>query len=193
MHERRFNPDHMSRLDNPERRKKLPPEKLLELLPIGKTDNILDLGAGTGYFAIPAAKMTDGSVFALDIEPKMLDELQARLAQQHIQNVKLITGAIEEVPVEDEVVDHVIASFVMHEVDPLSKGINEIHRVLKPGGHCFCLEWEKIPSDSGPPLAHRIHSNDMVQAFQDAGFTVITQKAPTEANYVLVVKKHQGL
>lgn len=189
MHEKRFNPEHMARLDNPERRKKLPPEVLLALLPIGKTDSILDLGAGTGYFAIPAAQMTDGLIYALDIEPKMLEELQSRLAQQHVPNVKVITGAIEDIPLEDAAVHHVIASFVMHEVEPLSKGINEIYRVLKPGGHCLCLEWEKTPSESGPPLEHRIHSSDMTHAFQNAGFTVISQAAPTEANYVLVLRK----
>lgn len=82
MHERRFNPENMSRLDNPERRKKFPPEKLLELLQIDKKDNILDLGAGIGYFTIPAAQMTDGSVFALDIEPKMLEEIQTLIVKK---------------------------------------------------------------------------------------------------------------
>lgn len=189
MHEKRFNPEHMARLDNSERKRKLPPDKLLQLLPIHKTDSILDLGAGTGYFTIPAAKMTVGKVLSLDIEPKMLEELKSRLEQQHIGNVELVDGAIEDIPVEDEEFDHVIASFVMHEVEPLSKGISEIRRVLKSGGHCFCLEWEKTPSDSGPPLTHRIHSNDMKQAFLDAGFTVVVQEAPTEANYLLILRK----
>ncbi len=189
MHEKRFNPDHIAKLDNPLRRKMLPPEKLLELIPIRKTDSILDLGAGTGYFTIPAAMMTDGKVFALDVEPKMLEELKTRLEQHHVQNVELVDGAIESIPLENETVDHVIASFVMHEVEPLTKGISEIRRVLKPGGHCFCLEWEKTPSDSGPPLEHRIHSNDMKQAFQDAGLTVMVGEFPTKHHYALIVRK----
>ena len=49
MTERRFKPKHMKKLDNPERRKLLPPHKLLELLEIQDNDILIDLGAGTGY------------------------------------------------------------------------------------------------------------------------------------------------
>ncbi|WP_420168087.1 class I SAM-dependent methyltransferase [Alicyclobacillus hesperidum] len=75
--------------------------------------------------------------YALDIEPKMLEELQFHLAQQHVSHVKVITDAMEDVPLEDAPVHHVIVSFVMHKVQPLSKGIDEIYRVRKPGCHCL--------------------------------------------------------
>lgn len=133
--------------------------------------------------------MTEGKVFALDIEQKMLDELAARLRFQQFQNIELMHGPIECVPMADETVEHVIASLVLHEVDPLSKGIDEIRRVLKPGGHCFCLEWGKIPYESGPPLVHRIFSDDMVKIFRNTGFTVISKSHPTEEHYILIVRK----
>lgn len=59
MHGKRFNPEHMARLDNAERCNNFPPEKLLELLPIRKIDNILDLGAGTGYLC-DSSRTDDG-------------------------------------------------------------------------------------------------------------------------------------
>ncbi|MEI0738936.1 hypothetical protein VQ056_23810 [Paenibacillus sp. JTLBN-2024] len=46
MHDKRFDPTLISRLDNPERRKKLPPEELLALLELKGGEDILDVGAG---------------------------------------------------------------------------------------------------------------------------------------------------
>lgn len=70
--DKRFNPEHAAKLDNPERRKALPPETILTLLDIQTGDTVLDLGAGTGYFTLPASKLCR-EVIALDVEPQMLD------------------------------------------------------------------------------------------------------------------------
>lgn len=114
MTERRFKPEHMKKLDNPERRKLLPPHKLLELLEIQDNDILIDLGAGTGYFTIPAASLTRNKVYALDVEPQMLQYLGKRVEEQKLDNVELIEGAIEHIPLTGQIADHVIASFVLH-------------------------------------------------------------------------------
>jgi len=189
MSERRFDPAMMAKLDNPERRKALPPEQLLTMLNIKETDNILDLGAGTGYFTIPAAQMTQGQVYALDVEPQMLDALKERVNNQALENVQYVEGVIEEIPLKDSIADHVIASFVLHEVEPLSKGLQEIYRSLKGNGTCFCLEWEKKESDQGPPLHHRIHSTDMEEAMKKEGFKIINKFFPTDQHYILIAQK----
>lgn len=189
MHDKRFNPANMHRLDNPERRKMLPPDTLLNQLPIDATDSVLDLGAGTGYFTIPAAQRTQGTVYALDVEPQMLAVIREKVEEIGSKNVELVQGAIEDVPLDDETANHVIASLVLHEVEPLQRGLKEIHRLLKDGGHCLCLEWEKTPSEMGPPLHHRIHSDDMKQALEEAGFTVMKHESPTPMHYLLVARK----
>lgn len=189
MSERRFDPAKMARLDNPERRKALPPERILKEFELHPTDDVLDLGAGTGYFTLPAAKMTQGTVYALDVAEQMLDVIKERTAELNLANVQFIQGAIEEIPMEAAKVDCVIASFVLHEVEPLSKGLEEIKRVLKPGGRCLCIEWEKKQMEQGPPLEHRIHSNDMKAAFTENGFTVVSTSFPSESHYIIIVQK----
>lgn len=189
MSERRFDPSQMEKLDNPERRKALPPDELLKMIPIEKDNIVLDLGSGTGYFTIPAAELTKESVYALDVEPKMLSFLEGKVEEEGLENIKLIQGVIEDIPLDNDSVNRVIASFVLHEVEPLSRGIDEIHRVLQEGGICFCLEWEKKPMEQGPPLHHRIHSDDMKKAFEQKGFTIHTEKYPTESHYIIIAKK----
>ncbi|MGG1552315.1 class I SAM-dependent methyltransferase [Paenibacillus ferrarius] len=189
MTERRFDPSKMAKLDNPERRKALPPEKILSQLGIQANDAVLDLGAGTGYFTLPVAKMTTGKVYALDVEPQMLEVLRERVSEQQSDNVDLVKGAIEDIPMDNEVVNQVIASFVLHEVEPLSKGLQEIRRVLQSGGRCLCLEWEKKAMEQGPPLNHRVHSDEMKKAFEDIGFTVTSLSFPTESHYIMIAQK----
>jgi len=189
VNERRFDPSKMAKLDNPERRKALPPEKLLSELNIREDQTVLDLGAGTGYFTIPAAKLTQGTVYALDVEPQMLSVLKETVEQEGLQNVHYVNGVIEEIPLADEIADYVIASFILHEVEPLSKGLQEIYRTLKPGGKCFCLEWEKKQMEQGPPLNHRIHSSDMEVNLKQQGFKVLSRSFPTDQHYLMIVEK----
>lgn len=188
MENKRFRPEHMERLDSPERRKALPPEALLGALAIGSRDDLLDIGAGTGYFCIPAARMTQGRVYALDVAPQMLAELETRVQQAELGNVTFVQGVAEQIPLDDHVVDHVIASFVLHETDPLATALAEIHRVLRPGGQCLCVEWEKTPSESGPPLHHRLHSTDLADSLERAGFTISSVQHPTTQHYVIVAQ-----
>ncbi|OXM83019.1 class I SAM-dependent methyltransferase [Paenibacillus rigui] len=189
MSERRFAPSKMARLDNPERRKALPPEKILTESMLGPSNDVLDLGAGTGYFTVPAAKMTKGTVYALDVEPQMLDFLKNRVQEEQLTNVEFIQGVIEEIPMDNETVDFVIASFVLHEVEPLSKGVDEILRILKPEGRCVCIEWEKKQTEQGPPLGHRINSDDMKAAFLQKGFRDVAVSYPSDAHYIMIAYK----
>ncbi|GIP35052.1 class I SAM-dependent methyltransferase [Paenibacillus sp. J2TS4] len=189
MHERRFNPANLERLDNPERRKTLPPEQILRLLPVQPEDTILDAGAGSGYFTIPAARMTEGVVYALDVEPQMLEVLKSRVEEQGLTNVERKEGPLEAIPFADGCVDHVIASMVLHEAEPFTQGAAEISRVLKPGGHLLCLEWEHKVTESGPPPSHRIPSEQMEEALKEAGLEVVHRENPSDAIYLLVARK----
>lgn len=189
MTERRFNPAYMDKLDDPERKKILPLEKTLSLLEISGKQQILDLGAGVGYFTIPAAQKTDGTVYALDIERKMLEVLQQRVTANGLKNVECIEGPIEQVPMKDESVDHIIASMVLHEINPLAKGLEEIKRLLKPGGKCLCMEWEKVKTEQGPPLHHRISSDFLKKKLEQKGFKNVNVSFPAEAVYTIVFEK----
>ena len=72
----------MSYLENPARKEELSPEKLLSLIPIKETDTVLDFGAGTGYFTIPAAKAVKGKVYALDLDAEMLEFIKAKALEE---------------------------------------------------------------------------------------------------------------
>lgn len=181
-------------LDNPERIKAFPPKELLQMLPIKKTDNILDLGAGTGYLAITAAQMVDGLVYALDMNPNMLTIIESKAQDESITNIQLVKGCIDDIPLPDNSIDIVLASLVLHEVNPLSKTLQQIKRVLKEGGYFLCLEFEKTQSATdGPPMHIRIPSSIMEEELINAGFNIAKKVFPSESMYIIVAQKIGGV
>jgi len=176
-------------LDSPERIKAFPPKELLQMLPIKRTDNILDLGAGTGYLAITAAQMVDGLVYALDMNPKMLSIIESKAKDENITNIQLVKGSIDDIPLPDNSIDIVLASLVLHEVSPLSKTLMQIKRVIKEGGYFLCVEFEKTESATdGPPMHIRIPSPDMEEELINAGFSIIQKLVPSDLLYIFIVK-----
>ena len=177
-------------LDNPERRSVFPPEELLEMLPIKKTDNILDLGAGTGYLTIPAAKVSDGTVYALDIDLKMLKIIDTKAKNEKITNIKCLEASLDDIKLSPNSIDVVLASLVLHEINPVSKVLKQVKDVLKEGGHFLCLEFEKEESSiNGAPSHIRIHSSTMEQELINAGFIIEQKLFPKDSLYVVIAKK----
>ncbi|WP_404452918.1 class I SAM-dependent methyltransferase [Virgibacillus necropolis] len=174
-------------LDNPERRGDILPEKLLNMLPVKKAGNFLDLGAGTGYITIPAAKIVEGMVFGLDIDSNMLEVINSKAKKENITNVKALKGSIDDIPLSDNSIDFALASLVLHEVKKLSNSLQQIKQVLKPDGYFVCIEIEKKdnPTHSHP----RIASSIMEQEITNAGLRVTEKLYPTGGIYIIIAKK----
>ncbi|MGP4062460.1 class I SAM-dependent methyltransferase [Halobacillus sp. H74] len=177
----------MEYLDSDKRKEQFSPESLLELLPIKNTDDILDVGAGTGFLTIPAAKKTDGMVYALDIDPKILQIANSKALTEELENVRTIQGEMKDLPLSDDTIDIVLASLVLHEIKPLSETLQLIHQVLKENGYFACveLEVEEQPNQNHP----RISSIIMEEELNKAGFKVSKKLHPTESIYVLIAQK----
>ncbi len=181
----RFQPEKAHILDNPERRKLLPPEKILLDFQIARSDVVLDLGAGTGYFTFPASRMTEKEVFALDVEPRMLELLEEKIRQTEATNVRLLQGEIENIPLKGQTVDKIIASFVLHETDDLVKTMEEIRRVLRPGGRILVVEWEKKQMEEGPPFEERIAVEELEKAMRNVGLEIEKRSHENGKHYLL--------
>ncbi len=177
-------------LDGAMRKRISAPEDILNLLPIQKKSRILDAGAGSGYLTLPAAKRTDGAVYALDIDSRMLDVIGLKAKSENITNIQLTQGGIDPIPLADDSVDIVLASLILHEVGPLSPALMQMSRVLKTGGYFLCVEYEKEESTvQGPPMHIRISSVQMEQELISAGFHIEQKVFPGESIYIITARK----
>ncbi|WP_101842653.1 class I SAM-dependent methyltransferase [Halobacillus sp. Marseille-P3879] len=176
-------------LDSRKRRDQFSPESLFELLPIHKNDTILDIGAGTGFLTIPAAKATNGIVYALDIDPNILQIAESKAEQEELKNIRFLQGELRDASLSNYSLDIVLASLVLHEIQPLPETLQRINQVLKVNGYLACveLEEEETPDKNHP----RISSAKMEQELNKAGFKVSKKVYPAASIYVLIAQKQQ--
>lgn len=180
----------LQKLESEERLRQLPPERLLDLLAISRQDQVLDLGAGGGYFTFEAARRTEGEVFAVDPDPFMLETLNARCLQYGTSHVRVVQGSAERIPLPDASVDAVIASLLLHMLQEPAAGLREMCRVLRQGGRGLIVEW-KHPRPDGKP-GHRVPLNEMQQLLLEQGATVIHENDWADTWYSLVFAKARG-
>ncbi|WP_040912256.1 class I SAM-dependent methyltransferase [Lentibacillus jeotgali] len=171
MENKRFDPKNADKLMSKKRKAELQPEKIIdEHLNVNKADKVADLGAGPGLFTIPIAKLTESDVYAVDIEPEMLERLKGNAERENIENIKLIVSDLENIKLADHSVTRVLNTFVIHEVTDINQAIYEMKRILKPGGYLLLVDWEAVETESGPPLEIRIPSKEMDNLLKENGF-----------------------
>jgi ubiquinone/menaquinone biosynthesis C-methylase UbiE len=107
---------------------------LLADLAAGET--VLDLGSGGGLDVILSAKRVGptGKAYGVDFLPEMLALSRANATEAEVTNVEFLEGMIESVPLPDETVDVVISNCVINLAPDKAPVIDEIARVLRPGG-----------------------------------------------------------
>lgn len=177
----------LERLESPERKRMLPPGSLLELLEIRQKDCVLDLGAGGGYFALPAAQHTENKVYAVDNDPFMLDILRDRIRSSGFSHVEAIEGGAERIPLATASVDAAIASLILHILDNPALGVKEMCRVLKPGGRGLIVEWLQPRADGKP--GHRISPHAVRQYLQEQGMAIDSVGHWADTYYSIIFHK----
>ena len=137
-------------LDSELRRKVQPPHKLIQRSGIKEGMQILEVGCGSGAFTTFFARAVgeQGKVYALDIQPKMLKQLENKLAKpenQDIKNIKLIESSAYELPFDDNSLDAVYMITVLQEIRDRNRALEQAKRVLKPGGLLSVTEFLPDP------------------------------------------------
>jgi ubiquinone/menaquinone biosynthesis C-methylase UbiE len=190
MNERTFDAKNALRLDDPERLKFLPPDKILSALNLQQGMSVADIGAGTGYFALPIARGVGrgGRVFAVDFQQGMLDHLRQKLGREESpKNVDVVLGDALKTTLSPQSVDMVFIGNVWHELDDYAGLLAEVERILRPSGQITILDWRTdVSQPPGPPLGHRISAADVKETLQRAGWTV--EKADNVGMYSYLVK-----
>ena len=188
MHDKKFNPEHLKRLDSPERHQKMDFDNIILQLEIDSTQTIADIGAGIGFFSIPFAKTAE-KVYAVDINQDMLDYLNNKLASQEINNIQSILSTEEKIEISDNSVNLVWMSSVFHELEGHGT-LNEVTRILKPGGRFAILDFKKIHEDDGPSYNHRIDKPDAIETCVNAGFNFVREfDTGSQSKYGLIFSK----
>ncbi|MBT8260324.1 MAG: arsenite methyltransferase [Bacteroidia bacterium] len=153
---------------------------------IEEGDTVIDLGSGAGNDCFVARHETGrfGKVIGVDFTSEMINKARTNAEKLGYNNVEFREGDIDNMPVNDNVADVIVSNCVLNLVPNKSKVINEIFRVLKPGGH-FSIsdivlvgELPKVLRDDAEMyvgcVAGAIQKNEYLNHIKEAGFKNIT-------------------
>lgn len=105
---------------------------------------ILDVATGTGDFAIAAMKLHPEKICGVDISEGMLKIGKAKIKKLGLEDkIELLEGDSEALPFTSAVFDAVTCAYGVRNFENLRQGLQEMHRVLKPGGKLAILEFSK--------------------------------------------------
>ena len=110
-------------------------KKVIQLIGKNNPKKILDIATGTGDLAIMMASLQPDEIVGLDISAGMLEVGKEKIAAKNLDKlISMVLGDSEKIPFEDNYFDAITVSFGVRNFENLDKGLQEIHRVLKPGG-----------------------------------------------------------
>ena len=184
----KFNVNNTAVLDDPDRKEFLNPDVILDMIYLDNNTVFVDVGAGTGYFALPAAARVK-HVYALDILDEMVEVIQAKTESQHITNLTSLRSGESSFPVDAGTADVVFMSNVFHELDDHSLALKEVMRILKNDGILAIVDWKKESTPMGPPVDHRFSELDVTEILRLCGFELIEIREAGPYHYLIVCSR----
>ncbi|MGH7249523.1 MAG: class I SAM-dependent methyltransferase [Minisyncoccia bacterium] len=156
-----------------------------------KEDNIVaDLGAGTGYYSIAAGAMVPrGKVYAVELDKDFLMTVKKKVAEAHLDNVECLWGDVEKLggtKLGDGVIDAVIASNVLFQVEDRDSFAEEVKRILKPKGRVLLVDW----TESSIVRANLVISKEKARLlFEKRGFILEREINAGDFHYGMILIK----
>ncbi len=190
MEDKKFNPINKKKLNNPQRLKFIPIEKIVDILGKDINGNMADYGAGTGFITYPIAEIYSNSrIFALDIEEQMIEEMYD---SAECDNVFPLQIEDNEMPFAKDDLVAVWSIAVYHEMKTPQKWLKNVLKTLKPGAKLLIIDWstEQNPElEIGPPITHRVKTETVISDLTAAGFKNITVESGFLNHFAISAEK----
>lgn len=146
---------------------KLDNQAIIEELGISDGQTIMDVGCGNGYMSMLFAKEVapSGLVYAIDVNELFINELREENTSEVLKS--MVGDISHTMPVPSGVVDVVYVSTVVHSLsqERLSRLVDEVSRLLAPGGLLGVVEIAKHNTPFGPPLSQRYSPEELQALF----------------------------
>ena len=134
----------MNWLERDSRETEEKPQAVVEHLDLQSTDTVADLGTGTGYFAFRIASLIpEGKVYAVDIQPEMLDVVNSIKKDNNISNVETILGTEDNPNLPENTIDLALMVDAYHEFAYPREMMTNLYNALKPGGKVILVEYRQ--------------------------------------------------
>lgn len=160
-------------LERPDREKEENTSKLIQNINIAPGDTIADIGAGSGYHVFKMApQVEEGLIYAVDIQPEMLQNIRDRKKKQGIDNIDVVKGTEKSVNLPENSVDKILMVDVYHEFSFPVEMLSSMHKALREDGKIYLIEYRG--EDASVPIKklHKMTEAQAVKEFKSNGFVL---------------------
>ena len=147
-------------------------------------------------FTIPVAKLVCGRVYAIDIEPEMLDIVESKIKNENLDNVEVKRRdlLVEGSGLGRESVDYVMLFNILHAKDSerhlLIDLLDESHRILRSDGRIGIIHWNyDSTTPRGPPMEMRLKPEQCIELGLTSGFKDKRQFDLNPHHYGIIMRK----
>ncbi len=173
--------------DDPKRDAWQKPHEVIQALALKPDAVVADIGAGTGYFAVRLAAMVpQGRVYAVDVEPDMVEHLARRAKREKRDNLIAVQATAQDARLPEKA-DVIVLVDVYHHIDQRDRYFSRLRASLKPGGRLAIIDF-RIDSPAGPPKSARIAPDRVVAELKAAGYGLTQQHDFLPRQYFLVFR-----
>lgn len=170
------------------------PHTHIETLRLGHTDKVVDFGAGSGAYALAAAKAVSplGVCYAIDLNSDLLRRLKNDALFAHVQNLEIITADIEThkgSKLPDSTMDAVLLCNTLFMLQNPRAALEEAYRILKKGGKLLIVDWSDTHGGVGPHLDHVVPEGKAKTLCEQAGFTITVLLPAGDYHYSFIAHK----
>ncbi|MBZ5653416.1 MAG: class I SAM-dependent methyltransferase [Acidobacteriia bacterium] len=160
----------LSIFDSPGRDERLQINRVMDILGIGPRKTVADIGAGSGWFTVRAAKRVGdtGTVYAVDINPEAIRYISSRIRKENVRNVKPILGRPDN-PLLPEQVDAVLLLKTYHEVAQPITLLRNLRASLVPGAKVGVID------RNGDGENHGVARDIVIREANEAGYQLLEQ------------------
>ena len=170
------------------------PVKNIEKCNIQAGQDIADLGSGSGFYTIAAAKAlsSTGRVYAIDAQKELLSKLKNHSAKEGLYNVEVIWGDLDKpngTKLRDSSIDLAMLCNILFQLENKENIINEAKRILKPRGKLLVVDWADSFGGTGPRPEVIVKKEFLMAKFEKAGFHLEKEISAGAHHYGLIFKK----
>jgi len=177
------------KLENPERMAELSPKETLMRIGLGEQDIICDIGAGSGIFTLPAARITKNIVYAMEINDEFLAVIKGKAATQNLPNIVTMKVTGDHYDIQPGTADVVILVTVLHEIEDKNSMLAECKRIMKSKAKLAIIEFHKRQTPMGPPALHRLSKEEVAEMCGAIGFDITGEFDLGENLYCLLFER----
>ena len=161
----------LSIFEDPDRDKKLQVQRVMDVLNIHAGTIVADIGAGSGWFTVRAAKRVgdDGTVYAVDINPESIKYIDERVRREGLRQVRTILSVPDDPKLPANSVDSVLILKTYHEISAPVVLLKNLRKSLRNGARIGIIDRNGNGED------HGVQKDVVIQEARQAGYQLIEQ------------------